>query len=518
LPKVDKLIVTNRKALRTKYGTAWKRIEEAWDELVRADDTRGVVTQVVALDDPAEMPDPGHAVKRAGNDLQAKVAVDTVFRAYQPRYLMILGGVDIVPQQQLRNPKHSPDDMSDTVPSDLPYACENPQYSRDIAQFTGPTRAIGRLPDVTGYSNPAYLEGLLRTAAAAVPQDAPGGNHVFALSTKKWRTLTETTLAGPYPHSVPTVRTSPRKGPDWPDDDLKLPLHFINCHGGQSDCRFYGDSGVRSQTDAADPIAHDSACIAKRLAEGTVTVAECCFGAQLYDPADAGGVAGICTTYLANGAYAFFGSSGVAYGGVTCNESADVVCGLFLQELLTGAPTGSAALRAVQKYVDACHRPLDPVDLKTIAQFNLFGDPSIKPFLPAGTSVPAEAEVPAGGRPDPRLPAKRPQREDGLVKKGEELGRLSAASSHLVQVPHSHEKIHQILRFAGVKGWRLPELRSFDVAPVPEPPDGAAAPPAYIHVLTRPSRGRHRPFPDIELIIAREVDERIVSCRRVSSR
>ena len=147
---------------------------------------------------------PTNAVRRATNELQAKVAVDTVFKDSRPHYLMILGGVDVVPQQQLMNPKHSPDDMSATVPSDLPYACDNPEYSREIARFTGPTRVIGRLPDVTRYSNPAHLEKLLRTAAAAVPHDAPGGNRVLAISTRKWYSITKDILAGPYPRSVPS--------------------------------------------------------------------------------------------------------------------------------------------------------------------------------------------------------------------------------------------------------------------------------------------------------------------------
>ena len=85
--KVDKLIVTNKRALKSKYGAGAKKIEEAWDDLVWADETRGVTTQVIALDDPAQMPNPDHAVRRATNAVQAKVAIDTVFRAYQPHYL-----------------------------------------------------------------------------------------------------------------------------------------------------------------------------------------------------------------------------------------------------------------------------------------------------------------------------------------------------------------------------------------------------------------------------------------------
>ena len=46
---------------------------------------------------------------------------------------------------------------------DLPYACDAP-YSRDITKFIGPTRVIGRLPDMTGASEPSHLLACLQTA------------------------------------------------------------------------------------------------------------------------------------------------------------------------------------------------------------------------------------------------------------------------------------------------------------------------------------------------------------------
>ena len=247
-----------------------------------------------------------------------------------------------------------------------------------------------------------------------------------------------------------------------------------------------------------------------------MVVAECCFGAELCDPADAGGVAGICATYLANGAYAFFGSSGVAYGGETASSRPTCCADCSFRRLLGGASTGYAALSAVQEYVDSCRRPLDPVDLKTVAQFSLMGDPSIHPFLPAGTRVPAEAAVSAEGLPDSHLAAKRADRRAALAMKGEALRRLTATAGIPVQMPDSQKTVADILHFAGLKGWGVPDLRSFDVTPPEEPPNGE--PRTLIHVVTRPHSGRQRPFPVIELIIATEVDGKIVACRRVSSR
>jgi len=92
---------------------------------------------------------------------------------------------------------------------------------------------------------------------------------------------------------------------------------------------------------------------------------------------------GICNRYLRLGAYAFFGSSTIAYGPSEGNGSADLICQSFIQRVLAGASTGRAALEARLAFVmQATH--LDPTDLKTLAQFNLMGDPSITVVGKAG--------------------------------------------------------------------------------------------------------------------------------------
>ena len=69
---------------------------------------------------------------------------------------MILGAVDIaLPHQDLTNPVFDPDDDPDRQAfGDLPYACEH-AYSRRPQDFLGVTRVVGRLPDLTGGSDPA---------------------------------------------------------------------------------------------------------------------------------------------------------------------------------------------------------------------------------------------------------------------------------------------------------------------------------------------------------------------------
>jgi hypothetical protein len=51
------------------------------------------------------------------------------------------------------------------APGDIPYASEA-AYSRNPEDFVGPTRVIGRLPDLVGATDPEYIINVIRTAAA----------------------------------------------------------------------------------------------------------------------------------------------------------------------------------------------------------------------------------------------------------------------------------------------------------------------------------------------------------------
>ena len=52
-------------------------------------------------------------------------------------YLMLLGSIDVIPHQDLRNPVYADDKEDDPRAwGDLPYACEAP-YSKDVADFVG---------------------------------------------------------------------------------------------------------------------------------------------------------------------------------------------------------------------------------------------------------------------------------------------------------------------------------------------------------------------------------------------
>lgn len=382
----DKVIITNLSALKEKYrASGVMAIKKAIRSLIAADKKRGLNTTLVALDDAKQMEKlNAPAVKAPADAKQNKRAIDGVYQASRPDYLMLLGATDVIPHQDLRNPLNDGDALAD---GDLPYACDAP-YSQSPQSFIGPSRVVGRLPDLTGADDPAYLLSLLKTAAAwqeATPDDYA---NYFGLTAKVWEESTRQSLNFIFGNAK-SMKTSPKSGPQWKPAELNTRLHFINAHGADSAPTFYGQLG------ADYPECHEASIVGMEgnITEGTVVVAECCYGGQLYPPLD--GQMSICYAYLAGKAYGFLGSTTIAYGPAADNGQADLICKFFLREVLNGASLGRAALEARQRFVKESE--MSPSDLKTLAQFNLYGDPSITPVRVPSSKVAFGANVVAKG-------------------------------------------------------------------------------------------------------------------------
>ena len=199
-------------------------------------------------------------------------------------------------------------------------------------------------------------------------------NDYFAVTAQIWEKSTRLSITNTY-GGAPQVASVPPKNPSWPSELLKRRVHFFNCHGAPGDPRFFGEpaNGVEEY-----PISLEASYVQGKLREGTVVAAECCYGGELYDLSVTRTQAGLCNTYLGNKAYGFFASTTIACGPAEGNGQADLLCQYFLQNVLEGASLGRAALEARQKFVRTASPP-DPFDLKTLAQFNLYGDPSLTP-------------------------------------------------------------------------------------------------------------------------------------------
>ncbi len=434
----NKVIVTNLSALQLKYSSGLQRIRDAIKRLIAADKKRGLTTLLVAIDSAQDMRSVnGSPLTSALDERQVKAALDAVWTAHTPDYLMILGAPDVVAMQTLRNPARGDGDAN--VPSDLPYACAAP-YGSDPSAFLGPTRVVGRLPDLVGGADPAYLVGLLGTAARFRTRPREDYQRYLGLSAKVWEASTALSLTKVFGDSS-ALQTTPPRGPNWPGAQLALRAHFINCHGADSSPQYYGQHYGQPEGKEEYPVAHDAARLKRRVSDGTVIAAECCYGAQLYNPGDSQGQAGICSTYLADGAYGFFGSTTIAYGPSEGNGQADLICQFFLNSVLDGASLGRAALEARQRFA-ALYTHLDPTDLKTLAQFYLLGDPSVQPVgaVPHALSrtkafKSAVKEVKTGAKSTPAAVAFRRER---LARTGVNLGSTLGAVRPMRARPPAH--------------------------------------------------------------------------------
>ena len=471
-----KIIVTHRGALEAKYGSATARIDRGVEALIAADARRGLETRFVALDSEAQLAAfGGQPMARPDDREGAKNAIDAIAKATDGlHYLMILGAGDVVPEQLLFNSagalgRLGADRLSDVdqwqlgdfdrnVPSDLPYACDAP-YSSDIRDFQGPTRVVGRLPDVPGATSPAFLLKALRLAATAESLPREAYDDWMALSAEVWRRSTRRTVIRLFGDDSRLVVCPPHRK-RWAAAKLAPRIHLINCHGGQNRGGFIGESDEHVQVSA---IRADT--IRGRLTPGTVVAAECCFGAQVFNPREAKEVADTGRTamaleYLASGAYGFFGSSTTAYGQETVNDYADDICRYFLRKVREGASLGRATLEARLDYL-RFSRWDDPVKLKTLAQFNLLGDPSIHPV---GTGR-------AGPEPAVRLPdgvaaqvkREREARRRRTAEQARFAGRTRARLAFL-GLNVSAEDMHRIEQAARLEGMEQKVMRFFSLA------------------------------------------------------
>jgi hypothetical protein len=497
----DKIIVSNRSALAAKYGKPGvAKIEVAIKSLIAADAKRGIKSRLIYLDQPSAMKSSkGRAVTDPTDPRENKEAIDAIFRNTDPEYLMILGARDVVPHQDMSNPVFDPpDDPDKHAFGDLPYACDAP-YSRDIATFKGPTRVVGRLPDLTGAKTPSYLLSVIAKAEKYQCRKAADYAAYFGLSTHSWRKSSALSLSNIFGNSD-ALSLAPPRGPTHPAGRLAPLGHFINCHGAQGAPDFFGEKG------SAQPKSLTSDGIAGKIKPGTVAAVECCYGAELYDSVTLSLPIPICQRYLLQGAYGYFGATTIAYGPEVGNSAADLITQYFLLAVIEGASLGRAALMAQQRFVQQTGE-LDPVDLKTLAQFNLLGDPSIHPAeIESATGVPKGIDAADANRQQRRERRAKLQATGEFLKANKPTA--SRKAKDVRKSPTVRKALKNIAREAGIA------RKEFTAYTVKTPPAargrGSKASPAasryYVAVYKTKARRS-------VAAVAKEVSGRIVGYR-----
>ena len=496
----DKVVLTHVAALRRKYGSGGvARIRSALRDLRTRDAARGILTSVVDASSRSGLRPFGQAPVPDPADWARFLEVsDAVCTATAPGYVLLLGGPDVVPLVPLVNPMPASDPDGD-VPSDLPYACSRQGADTAITAYVGPSRVVGRLPDVPGAEGvgaAAELARLIRAAGRWEPFPRDHYADPLCVSTARWEGSTQATMAGVFGPGV-AVRLAPPGAPPWPGEALARPLHFINLHGATADPTWLADPGFG--------VAMEARQIPVQRNRGCVSVTECCYGAELWDPSLAGGTLAFPLAYLAAGAYGLFGSTCVSYGGRSRPDAADVLCRIVLVELMAGASLGRAVLAARQAYV-AAQPVMAPVDLKTLAQFSLIADPSIHPVDLGGHGLPAGL-----GRPG------RAERRTRLAAAGAAL----AASTPVAEGTGSPTPLPEASRLLGVVSSPVSGLTSFDVtAPTTaaERAEPAREMPARVHVGIRRRPGPAGGAEQLRMVEVREDASGALEVRELESR
>lgn len=372
MPKTDKIIVGNDSALTAKYGVEARQIRAAIAAWIAADGVRGLKSVYLPVDSAAKMSAYGVPPVTPGDEPSHKVAIDAISKRDKPDYLVLLGAPDLFPHITLKNPTYNaskPDDDPDQyVPSDLPYACDQP-YSAEPGDFVGPTRVVTRLPDLQGVGQLDYFLEILKFAKSATSRTRSDYSPYLAATASVWKKSTSLSLDAVFGDAT-ALKPVPPATYRWKQTQLSNLAHFFNCHGASNDSHYYGQHGKNY------PIAHDAVYLKGKIQRGTVLAAECCYGAELYDPSLVHGQMGIANTYMEGGAYAVWGSTTIAYGPAKTNGQADLICQFFFEELLKSSSVGAAALSARQRFASSAPT-LAPSDLKTLVQFICLGDASL---------------------------------------------------------------------------------------------------------------------------------------------
>lgn len=492
--RYDKLLVTHGAALARKYGRSGAaQVRSALDALVAADAQRGLVSRVLMLDNTLSM----RAIKASkvqdGDWVGALTAVDHAVTRYAPSYLAIVGASDVMPQCPVRNPfRGLAGDPDPYVPSDLPYACDfadswsgSPDDQLNPADLLAVTRVVGRIPDLVGATEPSMLLRALATAATYTQRSARTYQRAFVVSAAVWKGSTQQSV-DLLPGPAPTTELSPPARAGWTKSKLSPLVHFVNCHGGDSTPDWFGQAA----NGAIDTVALRPEDVDGRVREGTVVATESCYGAMHMAPNDMGGRVPILWAYLRSGTYGAVGSSTTAYGPADGNGQADLICRYVIEGIVAGASCGRAMLDARQRFIRESGS-MAPEDLKTLAQFDLLGDPSLSPVALAGRPVPV-GPLPKAAAAVPQV--ELAQRRRVLAATGRALSASVPRAGRVRRGASAVSSAELAVEAAIAPGQMMGDVRTFA--------EDAAGPRrgSRYHVAAVRSRGRSG------FVVAREID------------
>jgi hypothetical protein len=366
------LAVSSRKKLRERYDEkGLGRIEKALESYTQGLSKRRITLKVAFLDDASSMSEYDLKPTRRITAVSAKNAIDRLISKLEKSRgtsvsLLILGGGEVIPYFKLSNPTLDSDAF---VPSDNPYGCKRGAVSAEKCLL--PERPVGRMPDGNGSSIKLLLSQIESASEPSGVLPLAGG--ALGYTAAVWRKASQQVwsdmgwkgrLRVSPPLSYVDVKASWFKG--------RGSLYF-NLHGSDRDPHWFGQKGTKFTT-ALSPMS------VRRLNQRrTVVLTEACYGAIEMKRQKESSIA---LAFLSTGSLSVVGSTCVAYGAIIPPVSeADLVALHFFRNVEKGMTVGEALVNArAQLAASAVSRQgnLDDDDRKTILQFVLFGDPTLK--------------------------------------------------------------------------------------------------------------------------------------------
>jgi len=281
---------------------------------------------------------------------------------HRVKYLFILGNEEVVDVIRWKN---EAGDSDAEVESDLCYATLDTAspWAGVRYDFDAMLR-VGRLPTYDGESFAAFARYFANVSAASGSCGAP---LPYGLSALTWQDESNDVFS----RIAPTrVEVSPSVTRVTASSSLayRPNLLYFNLHGSDRAPFWYGQCGS-SYPEAFSP--QLMASLGRPFCVGT----EACYGARYLDgltPDESALLAAMTGSCLA-----FLGSSRIAYGTSRPSGScADIVVGEFVRGVHAGWSAGDAYVEGLRCL---CRNGnLDDTDLKTLAEFALYGDPSVR--------------------------------------------------------------------------------------------------------------------------------------------
>jgi len=302
--------------------------------------------------------------------------------------VLLIGGDDSIPFHRLANPLHDDDAV---VLSDSP-------YGSDDAGYLLPQRVVARLPDGADDQPEVLLKLLDQMIDYHQGRGSQLRNRFFHLpllggrrnpsrkqsspadagySAEVWRAASRMALdaldAGAPLSCSPPLDTDTLDLAEWIDRRVL----YVNLHGASGLANWYGQPDLLWPGPATQlPIALRPDQLADQQLAGTLLISEACYGAELAARTQQ---TSIMLKALAEGALACVGATVSSYGSLTMPLiGADLLCQKLLAHLASGIPVGAAFHQARLEFAQTMYRRqgyLDDVDVKTLTEFVLLGDP-----------------------------------------------------------------------------------------------------------------------------------------------